>query len=114
MTGAPTVFHSMLQSETRKTADVSSLRLAVTGAASVYLAYTFKLSARDLARFDLLYLNGGKWHDRQIVPDHWVAERVQPHSQSEFGPGYGYLWWTGFVNNSMAPVVTLPQGAFFA
>lgn len=36
----------------------------VTGAASVYPAYTFTMSARDLARFALLYLNRGKWRDR--------------------------------------------------
>jgi CubicO group peptidase (beta-lactamase class C family) len=86
----------------------------VTGDASVYPAYTFEMSARDLARFGLLYLNGGKWHDRQTVPAKWVEESTRPYSQSGFGPGYGYLWWTGFIGDVMAPVVTLPQGTFFA
>jgi CubicO group peptidase (beta-lactamase class C family) len=39
----------------------------VTGGASVYPAYPFKMSARDLARFALLYLRKGQWEGRQIV-----------------------------------------------
>jgi CubicO group peptidase (beta-lactamase class C family) len=86
----------------------------VTGANSVYPAYPFKMSARDLARFALLYLHHGKWQDRQIVPADWVGESTQPYSRSGFGPGYGYLWWTGFLSDGFAPSVTLPSGSFFA
>jgi hypothetical protein len=39
------------------------------GAAPVYPAYPFHMSARDLARFAMLYPNDGKWRDRQIPPD---------------------------------------------
>jgi CubicO group peptidase (beta-lactamase class C family) len=86
----------------------------VTGASSVYPAYPFKMSARDLARFALLYLHQGKWRDRQLVPAPWVEESTQAYSRSGFGPGYGYLWWTGFVDGGFAPSVTLPSGSFFA
>ena len=86
----------------------------VTGEASVYPAYPFDMSARDLARFALLYLHHGKWRDRQIVPASWVEESTRPYSQSWFGPGYGYLWWTGFFDDSIAPAVKVPQGTFFA
>jgi CubicO group peptidase (beta-lactamase class C family) len=86
----------------------------VTGAASVYPCYMFHMSARDLARFALLYLNNGRWGDRQIVPEQWIKDSTRPYSQSGFGPGYGYLWWTGFVDNSVVPVVKLPPGTFFA
>jgi CubicO group peptidase (beta-lactamase class C family) len=88
----------------------------VTGAASVYPCYMFQMSARDLARFALLYLNNGRWGDRQIVPAQWVNDSTRPYSQtgSTFGSGYGYLWWTGPVDNSVVPVVTLPPGTFFA
>ena len=82
--------------------------------ASVYPAYPFHMSARDLARFALLYLNHGMWNGRQIVPAQWVEDSVQPYSQSGFGPGYGYLWWTGFADNNVAPIVKLPVGTFFA
>jgi len=84
----------------------------VTGAASVYPAYPFKMSARDLARFALLYLHKGRWQDRQIVPAPWVDESTKAYSRSGSG-GYGYLWWTGPING-VAPSVNLPDGTFFA
>ena len=86
----------------------------VTGANSVYPAYPFKMSARDLARFALLYLHNGKWRDTQVVPVAWVAESTRAYSQSNFGPGYGYLWWTGFSGNAIAPTVKVPERTFFA
>lgn len=85
-----------------------------TGAASVYPAYPINMSARDLARFALLYLHKGRWRDRQIVPAQWIEESTRAYSQSEGGPGYGYLWWVGSINNGAAPSVTLPAGSFFA
>jgi CubicO group peptidase (beta-lactamase class C family) len=86
----------------------------VTGAASVYAAYPIKMSARDLARFALLYLNKGRWQDRQVIPGAWVDESTRAYSHSEWGPGYGYLWWTGPISNGVAPSVNLPDGTFFA
>ena len=85
-----------------------------TGAASVYPAYPIRMSARDLARFALLYLHKGRWKDRQIVPAWWVEESTQAYSTSGFGPGYGYLWWVGSINSGFAPSVELPQGTFSA
>jgi CubicO group peptidase (beta-lactamase class C family) len=49
-------------------------------------AYTMALSARDLARFGWLYLNQGRWGDRQIVPMDWVAESTRPYSDAVPGP----------------------------
>ena len=86
----------------------------VTGAASVYPAYPINMSARDLARFALLYLHKGRWGDRQIVPARWVEESTQAYSRSDFGPGYGYLWWIGSINSGAAASVVLPPGSFFA
>lgn len=40
--------------------------------------YTSMMSAGDLARFALLYLNHGKWRDRQIVPAQGGAPRGFP------------------------------------
>lgn len=85
-----------------------------TGPASVYPAYPIRMSTRDLARFALLYLHEGRWQDRQIVPAQWVRDSTQAYSQSGYGPGFGYLWWTGFLKDSFAPAVRLPAGSFFA
>jgi CubicO group peptidase (beta-lactamase class C family) len=55
--------------------------------------YPMRLTARDLARFGLLYLNEGKWMQNQILPSEWVQQSITPHSTHSVG-GYGYLWWT--------------------
>lgn len=62
-------------------------------------AYVMKMSAVDMARFGLLYLNEGKWKNKQVISKKWVKESVIPYStemgmygRSDFG-GYGYLWW---------------------
>ena len=76
------------------------------------------MSARDLARFALLYLHDGRWKDRQIVPSAWVRESTQSYSEAfpafETGYGYGYLWWIGFPSNNGAPTVIVPPGTFAA
>ena len=51
------------------------------------------MSARDLGRFALLFLNEGRWQQRQIVPADWVRESTRPDSDTPWG-GYGYMWWT--------------------
>ncbi|MCT7317421.1 beta-lactamase family protein [Ralstonia sp. CHL-2022] len=63
------------------------------GAVTKYPAYPLDMSARDLARFALLYLHNGRWHDKQIIPGEWVAESTRSYSNTATG-GYGYMWWT--------------------
>lgn len=61
---------------------------------SSHPAYPFRLSARDAARFGLLYLNRGRWGDRQVVPEAWVRESTTAYSWTDRGrQGYGYMWW---------------------
>src|SRR4029434_4997142 len=43
---------------------------------SVHPAYGFRVSARDLARFGLLYLHRGRWRDKQLIPQSWVEASV--------------------------------------
>ena len=56
-------------------------------------AYAMLLSARDLARFGLLYLNDGEWAGKQVVPSSWVEESTKRWSDASYGLGYGYMWW---------------------
>ena len=65
----------------------------VPGPDSVYPAYPFRMTARDMARFGLLYLRGGQWRDRTIVPREWVEESTRSFSDIGQAGGYGYLWW---------------------
>jgi CubicO group peptidase (beta-lactamase class C family) len=53
------------------------------------------LTPRDMAKFGLLYLNGGKWDGKKIVPADFVAESVKTHHFFSASSGYGYeSWWT--------------------
>jgi CubicO group peptidase (beta-lactamase class C family) len=62
---------------------------------SEHPAYTFRMSARDLARFGQLILDRGQWAGQQLVPADWITQSTITYSQSERkGIGYGYLWWT--------------------
>lgn len=52
------------------------------------------MSARDAAKFGRLYLDGGKWKDRQIISEEWVAQSTRSQSSGSAGTGeYGYSWW---------------------
>lgn len=57
-------------------------------------AYAFRLSARDAARFGLLYLHRGRWGERRIVPEEWIDRSWKAYSRTGWqDAGYGYLWW---------------------
>ena len=85
----------------------------VTGPESMHPAYPFHMSARDLARFGLLYLHHGRWGAPQVVPTAWVTESTTGWSTTQLGSGYGYLWWTGFPDRRVA-IIDLPPGGFWA
>ena len=49
------------------------------------------LRSRDYARIGQMFLQGGFWNGRQIVPADWVAASTS--HQAADGAGYGYQWW---------------------
>jgi CubicO group peptidase (beta-lactamase class C family) len=85
----------------------------VTGADTRFPAYVFEMSARDFARFALLYLHGGAWNGTQVVPDDWVKASTHPYSDTESG-GYGYLWWVGDSASGAPQEIPFPKGSFWA
>lgn len=58
----------------------------------------FNSNARDFARIGKLYLDSGRWNGKQVVPEKYVLESIQPaptiekddHSKNN---RYGYSWW---------------------
>lgn len=58
-------------------------------------SYSLWMSARDMARFGLLYLRGGQWGDQQVVPAEWVKASQEVHIDVPIEPvkGFGLSWW---------------------
>lgn len=73
------------------------------GNRSDHPAFMFTMSSRDLARLGILYLNCGRWQDRQILDRSWVLESITGRSVRDGAPAentirdylgdYGYMWW---------------------
>ena len=54
----------------------------ISGSETRFPAYPFDMSARDFARFALLYLHQGRWNGTQVVPAEWVKASVKPYSDA--------------------------------
>lgn len=80
---------------------------------SIHPAYLIDMSARDRARFGLLYLNGGCWNGNQVVPAAWVATSVAPLTErsASDSPDYGYLWWSQSGVGDMEGRLIMARGA---
>jgi CubicO group peptidase (beta-lactamase class C family)/predicted GIY-YIG superfamily endonuclease len=50
---------------------------------------------RDMAKIGQLFLQGGRWNDRQIISEAWVEEstRAWLPAYPRIEAGYGYYWW---------------------
>lgn len=69
-----------------------------------------KTTARDLARFGLLFLNRGNWNGKQLINPSWIDEATSvqvpysvPNDSTERGIGsgaYGYNWWVNGITPS--------------
>ena len=88
-----------------------------------------EITASDLARFGLLYLNRGNWNGRQLISEWWVREatRVQvpatiPHANpksTRHGSGvYGYHWFANGIKPdgerkwANAPISTFARSGY--
>lgn len=72
-----------------------------------------RLTSRDLLKFGLLYLNNGKYNDKQILSENWVTETLKTKTPrdtvaSAATNGYSYLFWTQIdtVNNKIFELIT--------
>lgn len=58
-------------------------------------ATSLSLTARDMAKIGALYLQRGRWGDKQIVSEDFVRDSTAKHNEG--GPpvhaAYGYFWW---------------------
>jgi CubicO group peptidase (beta-lactamase class C family) len=70
-------------------------------------------SARDYARFGLLYLRDGVWNGRRILPADWVEKTLTPTPEAPPTRAYGYQVW---LNSGRDPEIRrwprLPHDVF--
>ncbi|HKK41454.1 MAG TPA: serine hydrolase [Bacteroidales bacterium] len=55
----------------------------------------------DFVRFGMLFLNNGKWGERQIIPEKWVRESSEPFApkDSDYYTGRNFYPYTMFFND---------------
>jgi hypothetical protein len=61
--------------------------------------YGLSIRTEDIARFGQLYLQKGKWGDKQLVPAAWIESATSRQTsngsnpKSDWEQGYGYQFW---------------------
>lgn len=53
-----------------------------------------QLRPKDMAKIGQLFLQRGRWGDREIVSESWIAAATRPHVEKTVNKDhYGYGWW---------------------
>jgi CubicO group peptidase (beta-lactamase class C family) len=94
------------------------LRFAATG---------IKMSALQLARYGLVFLNEGRWGETQVLPADWIRQATKPQVPSDVpvadtdraetrGSGvYGFNWWVnGTTPEGTRHMPHTPPRTFYA
>ena len=55
-------------------------------------AWGLHTTVRDYAKFGYLFLNKGRWEDKQIMSEEWVGKSTKTDPTVKMWAGYGYLW----------------------
>ena len=66
------------------------------------------ISSFDHARLGLLMQRRGRWGERSLLPERWVADSTTP---SQANSSYGYLWW---LNTGQKLFPSASPGSVFA
>ncbi len=70
-------------------------------------------TARDWARFGLLFANDGLWNGARVLPEGWVRYSATPAAAAA-ERNYGAHWWLKLERPAGAPAAELPPDAFHA
>jgi hypothetical protein len=55
--------------------------------------YGIAIRPLDMAKLGMLYLYGGRWEGKQVVPAEWVEKSSRVQADTGNDKDYGYLWW---------------------
>ncbi|MEO0572019.1 MAG: serine hydrolase [Bacteroidota bacterium] len=54
------------------------------------------ISAEDMARFGILFLNDGNWNGQQLISKEWINMAITPSKPNN---NYGFMWWLNLEGN---------------
>lgn len=72
------------------------------------------LTVRDYAKFGYLYLNKGRWEDKQIVSAEWVNTSTRTDPSVRMWDAYGYLWHVNLPLRLNAQGSNIPADGYMA
>ena len=81
---------AFLEDELFSKIGMDPVRTRFDGAGTWLGAFSADSTARDFAKFGLLYLRGGEWDGDRILDEDWVERTRTP---SPANPEYGAQWW---------------------
>ena len=130
-TGDPMLLSRIIQKSTRKTAfefakqnlfkplNITNVDWATDLDGYTSTAWGLELTVRDYAKFGYLFLNKGRWEDKQIVSKQWVEKSTHTDPSVRMWDAYGYLWHVNLPhrlkwNNSPLPRDTIPSDGYMA
>ena len=82
-------------------------------------AWGLHTTVRDYAKFGYLFLNNGRWEDRQVVSSDWVDRSTRTDASVRMWAGYGYLWHVNLPyrlkwNRSPVSLDAIPRDGYMA
>jgi CubicO group peptidase (beta-lactamase class C family) len=69
------------------------------------------INTEDHARLGLLFMNEGKWKDKQLISKSWISSAIQPSAAAKY---YGYMWWLNTEINGKKEVPEAPNTIYYA
>jgi CubicO group peptidase (beta-lactamase class C family) len=82
---------------------------------SKHPSYRFRMSARDMVRFGILFQKGGVWNGKRVISGDWFEESTTSYSShnSALGAGFGYMWGVTLEEGRLKDVLG-GTGLFFS
>ena len=82
-------------------------------------AWGLYATVEDYAKFGYLFLNKGRWEDKQIVSEEWVEKATNTDPSVKMWEAYGYLWHVNLPyrlkwNKSPVPLDSIPRDGYMA
>ncbi|MEM7285989.1 MAG: serine hydrolase [Actinomycetota bacterium] len=93
LVGAGPDFESWMRRELLDPIGMASSTLTFDGAGTWVGSSFLHATARDFAKFGLLYLRDGVWDGTRLLPEGWADYARTPRAVDDEGSVYGAHWW---------------------